>query len=294
VDFIIPNLRLAELVAIVNENRQFFEDFLDHIREAGYANPHAFVAEPSDEKALHVIARFLNRSSGAALFDGLGRPYANATARWYFLAWLLRDAPAQRLRPLVEQAPGATMEARRAYLLNEVRKFVAPLFPNNESWSWAAISEVMLARLEGSRRSLKGTLFEAIVRRSVKTVLDENSIDLKISPNEVRILDETYDVRISGPSRSILIPIKTRETMGGGHAMLFTRDIHKAITVAESNGYRCLPVIIAESWGGNLKSLKCETYIYIQANPNQVTVIEPVLIDRLRELLSVFQDLAKV
>ena len=215
-DFIIPNLRLAELVAIVNENRQFFEDFLDHIREAGYANPHAFVAEPSDEKALHVIARFLNRSSGAALFDGLGRPYANATARWYFLAWLLRDAPAQRLRPLVEQAPGATMEARRAYLLNEVRKYVAPLFPNNESWSWAAISEVMLARLEGSRRSLKGTLFEAIVRRSVKAVLDENSIDLKISPNEVRILDETYDVQISGPSRSILIPIKTRETMGGG------------------------------------------------------------------------------
>src|SRR5437762_2274410 len=118
----------------------------------------------------------------------------------------------------------------------------------------------MLDRLEGSRRSLKGTLFEEIVRRALTAVLKEDGIELVahdqprgknqlgISQGEVRILDETYDLQVSGPSRSILIPIKTRETMGGGHAMLFTRDIHKAIVVAESNNYQCLPVIIAESW----------------------------------------------
>lgn len=151
----------------------------------------------------------------------------------------------------------------------------------------------MLARLEGSRRSLKGTLFETIVRRSLKEVFDENRIKLEISPREVRILDETYDVQVSGPSRSILIPIKTRETMGGGHAMLFTRDIHKSIAVAEENGYQCLPVVIAESWGGDLKSLKCENYIYIKVNPNQIKIIEPLLADKLRELIKVFRDLAR-
>jgi len=291
--FIIPNLRLAELVAIVTENRRFFEDFLAYLQEVGYADPHAFVSEPSDDRAIEVIAGFLSRSSTVALLNGLGKPYDNALARWYFLAWLFRDAPAQRLRPLVDQAPGATIEARRAWLLNEIRKFVAPLFPEGQSWSWAALSEVMLARLEGSRRALKGTLFETIVRGSLRTIFQRHGIDLKVHDGEVRLHDETYDVQVSGPRGSVLIPVKTRETMGGGHAMLFTRDIHKSISIAESSGYHCLPIIIAESWGGDLESLKCEHYIYIQANPNQVTQIEPLLLERLEELISVFKSLAE-
>ena len=68
---------------------------------------------------------------------------------------------------------------------------------------------------------------------------------------------------------------------------------HKAIEVAEENGYRCLPVVIAEAWGGDLKSLKSEAFIYIKKNPNQVTAIEPLLIDRFREMAPPFQELAK-
>lgn len=249
-DFIIQNLRLAELVAIVNENKRFYDDFVEYVRVMGYGNPHEFVMERSDAKAERIIAGFLNRASpGVLLLDGIGRPYANPQARWYFLAWLLRDAPAQRLRPLLDQVPGETMEARKVHLLNEIRKFVAPLFPDDESWTWAAFSEVMLARLEGSRRSLKGTLFEEIVRRSLKAVFDRHKIRLNVGEKEVRILDETYDIQVLGPHRSMLIPVKTRETMGGGHALLFTRDIGKAISVAEAHGYRCLPVVIAESLG---------------------------------------------
>ena len=291
--FIIPNLRLGELVAIVNANKPFFEDFLVYLRESGYTSVRSFITEPSGEAAIAVITGFLQRNSEATLFDGIGRPYDNALARWYFLAWLLRDAPAQRLRPLVNEVPGTTIQAQRAYLLNEIRNYVAPLFPAEENWTWAATSEVMLARLEGSRRALKGTLFEAIVRRSLQKVLLENGIDLTISPREVRINHETYDIQVSGPKRSILIPVKTRETMGGGHAMLFTRDIHKAIAVAEENGCQCLPVVIAEAWGGDLESLKSERFIYIKENPNQVTVLEPLLVDRLREMIPTFQDLAK-
>ncbi len=151
----------------------------------------------------------------------------------------------------------------------------------------------MLARLEGSRRALKGTLFETIVRGSLRTIFQRHGIDLKVHDGEVRLHDETYDVQVSGPRGSVLIPVKTRETMGGGHAMLFTRDIHKSISIAESSGYHCLPIIIAESWGGDLESLKCEHYIYIQANPNQVTQIEPLLLERLEELISVFKSLAE-
>lgn len=288
-DFLIDNIRLRELVAIVNENEEFFQDFVRFLQEVGYVSIHDFIREPSDEKALYVIASYLSRVSDVKLYDGLLRPYPNSQARWYFLAWLLRDAPAQRLKPLLSQIAGKTLIEREAFLLNEIRKFVSPLFPNSNSWSWAAISEVMLARLEGSRRALKGTLFEEIIRRNLLKIFDAYKLPLTVSEREVRINQETYDVQVSGNKGSILIPVKTRETMGGGHALLFTRDIYKSISVAETNGYKCVPIIIAESWGGDLEALTCEHYIYIQFNPNQIAEIEPVLAQKLQDLLALFR-----
>ena len=229
-DFVLANLRLADLVAIVNLNKAFYEDFVLYLRERGYETTREFVNETSDEKARRVITGFLDRTSEVELLNGLGNPYSNSQARWYFLAWMLRDAPAQRLGPLLNEVPGDTAESRKAYLLNEVRKFVAPLFPDYESWTWPAISEVILARLEGSRRALKGGLFEGIVRTCLRAVLKEHGISLSVGEKEVRIHDETYDVEVSGKTQSILIPVKTRETMGGGHASLFTRDIFKSIS----------------------------------------------------------------
>jgi hypothetical protein len=78
--------------------------------------------------------------------------------------------------------------------------------------------------------------------------------------------------------------------MGGGHANLFTRDIFKSISVAHETGYECIPIIIAESWGGDLKSLKCEHYIYIQANPNQTKEVRESLNKALLDLLPVWKD----
>jgi hypothetical protein len=226
------------------------------------------------------------------LLDGLARPYQDATAKWYFLAWILRDAPAQRLQPILSSVEGASLAERRANLLNQLRKFVGPLFPQAESWSWPALSEVMLARLEGSRRALKGTRFEEIVRTAFRKVFEKHSVQLEIGVGEKRINEETFDVQIVGKSRTVLVPVKTRETMGGGHANLFTRDIFKAISAAHEHGYECLPVIIAESWGGDLTSLRCENLIYICANPNQIGVIEPLLEMEVEKLLPFLKQFA--
>lgn len=221
------------------------------------------------------------------------RPYSNSRAKWYFLAWLLRDAATQRLQPLLKTAPGDTLADRRAYLLNEVRKFVAPLFPDAESWEWHAVSEIMLSRLEGSRRALKGTLFEGLVRRILENLIKRHELALQVSRAQVQIADETYDVQVIGETTSILIPVKTRETMGGGHSLLFTRDIYKSILVATENGYTCVPIVIAESWTGDLDALESELYIYIQANPNQIVSIEPLLSQKLEDdLLPLLRDIA--
>jgi len=290
-DFVLYNLRLKELVAIVRENERFYQDFVEFLNDMGYDSVLDFVEEPSDEKAAETISMYLARASEVRLYDGLLRPYSNSKAKWFFLAWLLRDAATQRLQPLLKTVPGETTIERKAYLLNEIRKFVGPLFPQAESWEWPAISEVMLARLEGSRRALKGTLFEEIVRRSLRGLVKSHGLRVNVQDKQVKIGDETYDVQVTGGSGSVLLPVKTRETMGGGHSLLFTRDIYKSILVATNSGYTCLPIVIAESWVGDLNDLRSELYIYIQANPNQVAIVEPLLVKHLEELVPILENI---
>lgn len=290
-NFFRENLRLWELVAIVQANEEFFRDFQRFLEGRQYSNIREFIQENSDQRAFDVLVEYLNRKSSATLYDGLLRPYAEPKAQWYFLAWTMRDAPAQRLNPLLSGIEGKTLNERRALLLNEIRKSVAPLFPGQESWEWSAISEVMLARLEGSRRALKGTLFEGIVRRSLQNLFDSEQLALSVSNKQIHIGGETYDVQVEGNQGNILLPVKTRETMGGGHALLFTRDINKSIDVAEESGYKCIPVVIAESWAGDLAALSSENYIWIRANPNEVVRIEPELARKLRELIFVFRSI---
>ena len=293
-DYVLHNLRLRELVAIVRENEEFYHDFVSFLEQEGYESVFAFIQEPSDEQAANTIRGYLDRHSDVKLYDGLLRPYANSRAKWFFLSWLLRDAATQRLQPLLSSVPGNNITERRTYLLNEIRKFVAPLFPITENWGWPAISEVMLSRLEGSRRALRGTLFEGVVRRNTENLIAAHELPFQVANTQVRIEDETYDIQITGEAGSVLLPVKTRETMGGGHALLFTRDIYKSILIASQQGYICVPIVIAESWSGNLEELDSALYIYIQANPNQVATVERLLVQKFQEeLLPLLQSVAQ-
>ena len=186
---------------------------------------------------------------------------------------------------------GNSTKEKQAELINIVRSQVGTLLTEEDRWKWIAVSEVMVDRLEGSRRAIKGTLFEAIVRRQLKDVFKSFDISAKVHDNETRIDGETYDVVVSGNNKQILMPVKTRETMGGGHALLFTRDIHKSISVAVSNGYKCLPIVIAESWSGSLEDLDCVDFIYIDKNPNQISIVQAILILELEGRVKLFQEL---
>lgn len=168
--FVLENQRLRDLVAIVRQNQAFYKEFLTFLKTEGYKDIHGFVSEKDDQKALQVLSKYLASTSKANLYDGLGRPYKDTIAKWYFLAWMLRDAPAQRLAPLLQSLDGASLTEKKAFLLNEIRKFVGPLFPEASRWEWPVLSEVMLARLEGSRRALKGARFEEIVRGEMRVL----------------------------------------------------------------------------------------------------------------------------
>lgn len=289
--FVIENLRLKELRLVVNRNRAFFAEFLVLLSSKGYETLQAFIADNDQDRPKRFLREFFAHQFAAPLLDGLGRPYAHGTANWYFITWVLRDAPAQRLNPLLGCVPGGTTAERRIELVDRLRRLVAPLFPDAGSWDWPALAEVFLARLEGSRRALKGGLFENIVRSALLTILETNKIRATVGTKEVRLNDETYDVEVIGASGRLLIPVKTRETMGGGHAMLFTRDIHKSISVAADHGLDCVPVVIAESWGGDLDALPCKHSVYLKLNPNQVERVQPMLLKELEKLVPVLRAL---
>ena len=195
------------------------------------------------------------------------------------------------LAPIVSRTTGKNITEKRIKVICKILAFVEPLLPDEEQWEWPAIAEIMLQRLEGSRRALKGGLFEAIVRDKLKALFKKHNLKIIVTNKEVKLNDETYDIELIGNNQKILMPVKTRETMGGGHALLFTRDIHKAIAVAKDNGFSCIPVVIAESWGGNLDELNCENYIYIQENPNQLDKINPKLEAELEALVSTFAEI---
>lgn len=286
-DLVVENLRLKELILVVNKNRPFFDEFVSFLNGYEYKDIHSFVSETDEKKIIEVVNTYFDTPFENTLFDGIARPYNESKSKWFFITWVLRDAPQQRLQPIVSSLTGSTTE-KRVWVINKILRFVSPLLPEKEQWEWPAISEVMLQRLEGSRRALKGGLFEAIVRTQLRTLFKNHKLKLSVTDKEVKINDETYDVEVIGSSEKILMPVKTRETMGGGHALLFTRDIHKSISVAHENGFTCIPVVIAESWAGNLDELPCTNYIYISVNPNQVDRINPLLEQELENLVSVF------
>lgn len=288
---VVENLRLKELLVVVELNKPFYEEFLTFIKLQGYENIWALIKESDVLQLEKVLNAYFSSNFKNTLFDGIGRPYPDATSKWFFITWILRDAATQRLAPIVSRTAGRNITEKRIKVICKILAFVEPLLPNQEQWEWPAIAEVMLQRLEGSRRALKGGLFEAIVRDKLKVLFKKYNLKITVTNKEVRLNDETYDIELIGSNKKILMPVKTRETMGGGHALLFTRDIHKAIAVAEQNGFSCIPVVIAESWGGNLNELNCVNYIYIQENPNQLDKINPKLDEELELLISTFAEI---
>jgi len=288
--FVIENIRLRELMLVVKKNKPFFDEFCSFLLDNKYHSIYDFIYDDNIERKKEILYKYFNHDFKNRLYDGLAREYNLDKSKWFFISWLLRDAPQQRLQPIMSSLTGTIID-KRIHVLMILIEYLKPSFNHHIYWSWSSFSEIMLNRLEGSRRALKGNLFESIVRSELRMLFKTNNINLTIEDKEKRINDETYDVVVRGKKNSILMPVKTRETMGGGHSLLFTRDIFKSTSVAHDNGYQCIPIIIAESWLGNLDELKCINYLYIENNPNQIEIVTDKLKYFLNEIVITFKNL---
>lgn len=181
-----------------------------------------------------------------------------------FFSWLVRDAPQQRLNSIIQRIARKGSLARLDAEIQVLTALILRYRGVLKTFAWDAIREVILDRLEGSRRSIKGHEKEAHVRIALIEALQTfyqshgnygryNSV--QISDQQIEKYHETYDIglllaeSVTGITRHILIPIKTRETEGGGHAHLFTRDIRTAILAAKQTAQDFLfVVIVAKNW----------------------------------------------
>jgi hypothetical protein len=134
-----------------------------------------------------------------------------------------------------------------------------------KTFAWEAVREVILDRLEGSRRSIKGHEKETIVRTALVAAFQAFFeqfggygifAGIEIPERQVTVSAETFDVSANLLDKHgrcinrILVPIKTRETEGGGHSHLFTRDVRSAVSaVRTENPHDYLVVIlVAKNW----------------------------------------------
>lgn len=298
----VENKRLVQLSEIADEEKPFYE-WIEHIFQEYYNDSgslHELLMDATIEDISKLITKAMNAEKDGtvpSLVDGVGRVYAHKKAVFFFFAWLIRDAPAQRLNPLIKRmrelddSKITTMELQvdtLAELIFEYKQVV-------RSFEWDNFRDILINRLEGSRRSLKGHEKENIVRtalfKAIQTYYKINSdygnfTEFELRNKQFSIGQDTIDVSAIfknpdfGEELNLLIPVKSRETQGGGHANLFSRDIVtaiKRINEEMTGNKRFVVVIIAENWSENEISEISEIVdmiFHFDMNPNDFSIFE--------------------
>lgn len=265
----IAHYRLIELAKLADQAKPFYDWIEKHAKiiTGSHKSFNDIILNCSKEDLNKIIqACYLDANDEKPfLFDGIGRVYKHPKACFYFFAWIIRDAPQQRLSPLIS----------RMQKIDSIKKFVAETDSLTElifeyravvkSFEWNTVREIVIDRLEGSRRSISGHHIETNVRTGLITAI-QNFFSIynnygkykkvEIADKQIKIGKHTVDVSAKLYPKNgdqpidLLIPVKTRETEGGGHSHIFSRDILSAIsdTKKELENYHIAVIIVAENW----------------------------------------------
>jgi hypothetical protein len=306
--------RLPELMRLADANEAFYiwveKVFQAELNTTQSLNEIFLQAAP--DELFHAIAECYGAGEKykpvASLVNGGGVPYTHRTACFYFFAWMVRDAPQQRLAPLIARiarAEGLKKNSERLAL--EIDILVELIIGYRETlngFGWASLREVHYDRLEGSRRSLKGHLIEVVVRSALVSAIQayfrehENYgmySGFSVPDTQIKLGKETFDVSATltdahGRERLILVPVKSRETEGGGHAHIFTRDINSAIDAAKKSGDNfVIVVIVATNWAKTEQTHVADISdlsLVVTQNPNEFVDLSTDDFDRLRRFVA--------
>lgn len=268
----VAHYRLVELTKLAEQAKPFY-DWIERKAKAATNSHHTLshIISTCTKKQLNkiILACYQDDTPEKPfLFDGIGRVYKHPKACFFFFAWLIRDAPQQRLSPLISRM---TKEDNVKRFVAETDTLVALIIKYRSiviNFEWATVREVFIDRLEGSRRSISGHRVEGNVRTGLLTAVQtyfaiNNNYGkferVEIADGQISVGGHTVDIsaklypKDGGEPINLLIPVKTRETQGGGHSLLFTRDILSAITdiKKERDDFHIAAVIVAENWASS-------------------------------------------
>jgi len=275
----ISHYRLVELSALADQAKPFYDWAEKKAKEitSSHKNLSDIFLSATKAQISEVIRACYNEepSKRPLLFDGIGRVYPHPKACFFFFAWIVRDAPQQRLAPLISRMRKATKVSEFDAQLETLASLIYEYRTVVKSFDWQVVREIVIDRLEGSRRSIKGHGLETKVRTALVTAIQNfysikgdygNFREVRIADKQIKLGNHTVDVSaelIADNKKNnirLLLPIKTRETEGGGHSHIFSRDLIAAIRdIKESEGdsARIVVIIIAENWSpaelGNIK-----------------------------------------
>lgn len=289
----ITHYRLIELSRLADQAKPFYDWIEQRARRVtgSYRSLSEILQAATSQELKETIRSCYQETNDSRpmLFDGIGRAYPHAKACFYFFAWMIRDAPQQRLSPLIIRMQKADHVAKLdaeidtlVALFDEYRSLV-------RSFEWETMREIIMDRLEGSRRSISGHRIEAYVRTSLATAIQyyfavHGNYGLfsrvEIADKQIKIGGHTVDVSAVlvplGGNRSVrlLMPVKTRETEGGGHSHLFTRDLITAIAGFDDSSEvrRVAVVIIARNWSPSeidTMNAKIDVIFHFDMSPNE-------------------------
>lgn len=264
----ISHARLVELTKLADQAKPFY-DWVENkvkIQTGSHKELNEILYDLNEADIRKAIIGCFNSEdeSKPFLFDGIGRQYAHNKACFYFFAWIIRDAPQQRLAPLISRMRKLDDVSKLEAEVDTLAKLIFEYRDNVKSFTWVTVREVIIDRLEGSRRSIKGHDLEILCRTALVTAFQTyyqthrnygqyKTID--IAEKQIKLGNHTFDLSVKlvkndGTERLLLIPIKTRETEGGGHAHLFSRDVVTAVSETRdivSDAIISL-VIVAKNW----------------------------------------------
>lgn len=265
----ISHYRLIELTKLADQAKPFYDWIEKHAKviTGSHKSFNDIILNCSKPELFEIIEScYLDaKDEKPFLFDGIGRVYAHPKACFYFFAWIIRDAPQQRLSPLISRMRKAEDLSKMTAETDSLCELIYEYRNLVKSFEWAVVREIVIDRLEGSRRSISGHHIESNIRTGLITAI-QNFFSIhnnygkykkvEIADKQIKVGKHTIDVsaklfpKNGSESINLLIPVKTRETEGGGHSHIFSRDILSAINdiKKELSSYHIAVVIVAVNW----------------------------------------------
>jgi len=156
----IAHYRLMELSRLVDQAKPFYDWIEKHARRVtgSHKGLNEILLQCSRDDIASIINACYSDSTDERpfLFDGIGRTYPHTKACFYFLAWMIRDAPQQRLSPLISRMQKADNVSKLTAETDSLVELIYEYRAIVKSFDWPTVREVVLDRLEGSRRSISG------------------------------------------------------------------------------------------------------------------------------------------